>query len=1153
MRLERLDIVRLPGIDPGFRLDGLAPGVNLIQGPNASGKSSLVRALRAALYTDEARGERVHVEAAFDDGAEAELVAHRLGPDLHFTREGARVAAPPLPERRLLACYSIGVEDLVEAGETDAAIAERIARELAGGYDLPAVRERAPFALKANHGRAEARQLQAAERELRQCQQAQQRLQRDESRLAELQRDEAEAQRAQPEAERHERALELLAARRERRSLERQLAEFPEGMDNLRGDESERLRTQTQRRGELEQELAAARRRRGSANDELATTGLAEATIDAGRLSEARHHIQRLQQRESELAAQAREFEAAAARRRDAVAALGGTPETPIRLEPATLRRIEDQLADKRLREAHITALTAEQEQLDNGSCEAEPDVDALARARDELRRWLAAPVAPGWNAPRIAGAAAVIVAGMGAAAVAAVTAHPGWSVLALLVVAGAVGLAWVPDGARERRTAQGRFAETSVTGPSAWQRGAVEQRLAALEQALIDAERRARARRRREELERRLAAERSELERVRTAVQEAVSAEVGFDVEHLDLGLDRWLQLTSDWDRQRADAEAAAAERDRLANAVERDRATVIQLLTDYDEAPAETEPSAETLGDRLERLSDRLGRRDEGQRAIAAADDDIARLERELTEIDDAIRTVYTDAGLTEGDTRELDGRLERLEAWTRVRDQLRDARAREADRAEQLGEREDLVDQVEADDEAGLRQRLETLHERAGELEGLIAEITRIREAIARADAERARERAHAEHQRAADALRERVDEALYAEAGRFLLDRVEAEHQQAVQPEALRQAQDWFARFTHHAFALEFGASDGDHLQARETGSGERRALAKLSSGTRAQLLLAVRIAFTREAERGREALPLVLDEALTTSDPERFHAVAESLTTLAEAEGRQIFYLTAQPDDAAYWAAHTSPKVIDLARLRIGQSAVVDAETLALPERTSAPAPQGASAAEYAVTLGVPPIDPWAAPEAIHVFHLLRDDLEHLHRLVELGVDRLGALAELLAGEAGGYMPSEERAELAGRIEGARRWLAARRRGRGRPVDREALERSAAVSETFLDRVAELNKCLGGEGRALIDALAQGRVRRFQSDKRQALEQWLTEHGYIDEREPATAAEIELQAAGALEAAIGDTNRARRLARTLIDALEAGLADTWPGT
>ena len=48
MKLQRMRIEQLRQFRKPFVLDNLQPGLNLIHGPNESGKSTLVRAIRAA-------------------------------------------------------------------------------------------------------------------------------------------------------------------------------------------------------------------------------------------------------------------------------------------------------------------------------------------------------------------------------------------------------------------------------------------------------------------------------------------------------------------------------------------------------------------------------------------------------------------------------------------------------------------------------------------------------------------------------------------------------------------------------------------------------------------------------------------------------------------------------------------------------------------------------------------------------------------------------------------------------------------------------------------------------------------------------------------------------------------------------------------------
>ena len=67
------------------------------------------------------------------------------------------------------------------------------------------------------------------------------------------------------------------------------------------------------------------------------------------------------------------------------------------------------------------------------------------------------------------------------------------------------------------------------------------------------------------------------------------------------------------------------------------------------------------------------------------------------------------------------------------------------------------------------------------------------------------------------------------------------------------------------------------------------------------------------------------------------------------------------------------------------------------------------------------------------------------------------------------------------------------WREAWHTGRGRRVDRGALEETEAVSTTFIDRVAALAEEYNGEAPLIIEALRRGEVKRFHDSKADELE------------------------------------------------------------
>jgi hypothetical protein len=318
----------------------------------------------------------------------------------------------------------------------------------------------------------------------------------------------------------------------------------------------------------------------------------------------------------------------------------------------------------------------------------------------------------------------------------------------------------------------------------------------------------------------------------------------------------------------------------------------------------------------------------------------------------------------------------------------------------------------------------------------------------------------------------------------------------------------RAQNLLAELTRGRYQLSFDAAV-PAFSARDTVEDAVRDLDQLSSGTRLQLLLAVRLAFIEDREDGPRP-PLIFDETLANSDHRRTAAMIEAAAQICRT-GRQVFYLTARRSEVDAWRAAGQDGLLNVDLVDLEQT-TREAETAgglpvpAEPWRPPLPTPeQAADYTEYGRSIDAPPLDPARPAAQAHLWHLLETP-ETLHKVLSIGVERLGALEQMA--RSGGLRawpemePEFQRALARGRMLKAlfHDW----RIGRGRPVDRRALL-EGGVSDVFIDRVDALSRRLGGDPRRLLNALERGEIKRFQSSVRERLEQYLEEQGHLDPR------------------------------------------------
>jgi hypothetical protein len=306
-------------------------------------------------------------------------------------------------------------------------------------------------------------------------------------------------------------------------------------------------------------------------------------------------------------------------------------------------------------------------------------------------------------------------------------------------------------------------------------------------------------------------------------------------------------------------------------------------------------------------------------------------------------------------------------------------------------------------------------------------------------------------------------------------------------------------------------------DGSRAFEIHETSGELKAVRELSSGTLSQLCLALRLAVAQSVE-GTEELPLLLDEALTNSDPLRFREVVRSLVTMA-AGGRQILFLTADPDDAARLSAVVEElgcgpvQHFDLDRERSRSAAAEEVLVRAIPP-IPAPEPQETSEA-YAARLRVPRIDPFAGVDALHPYYLCRDDLAGLHELLCQRVETVGNVRSLLKAHKSLWTAASRERFEALRQVGAT-WLENYRVGRAPRLAPEVLRDGPAGKTVFIEALVEINTELGGDAMALIESLnAKGkdrdpRLRGFKSAKLSELRADLEQRGLFTPDAPLDA-------------------------------------------
>ncbi len=1114
-----LGVRRMPGIaDGGWELQDPSPGVNVVWGPNGSGKTTTAGALERLLWPAASRDGRPVLDARFELGGE-EWRVELDGGAARFQRSGedspAPAGLPPATERDR---YRISLHELLNG--TDGSLAERILHESAGGFDVARAADELGF--RKGTGTAQKQQvaLRAARARLDEVRAEERRLRDDEATLVGLRREAAEHQARAKRAELLSRALERMDATVLEHAAREALDAFPPELAGLQGDEAERLRALRQaldtahaRARASEQEATAARRTLdGTA---LPAEGLPDDALS--RLSAAMDRLRQLE--ETRLRLQ-RELERAREECRVEQTAVAGAVGDD-HVAALALPAVEELLRFAREAERHRAAMRAVHAELELLAGDGPAaDADALRRGRDSLSAWLRQPdAASGGGRVRVLAVAAAALAALAGAALGLLVHPAGWALLLAALVL--LGLTLAARGERGRRAElQAEYERTKLRQPARWDPDPVAELVGRLEAEIAEARHLAHR------------AERRAVAEGRRAAQEMRAGEIDREREELALRVGlapdadeaavAWLcQRVHRWQAAQVAVSRAEAA---LRTAAEQHAQASAELggwIAPF--AAAEVGSAAEVAGT-LEALRARQQAHGEARLTLQAAQTRQGEALEEAERCAAERAMLLARAGLADDDDRRMEELCRMLPAFEAARDQHLAAQQDARTAARRLAETAEYDDTILAQPRPALEAALAESREAAERAETARQQVTRLEERLRAARERTDVEEALVRLRDAEATLREQRERDEAAAAGWVLREYVERETRDRDRPAVFHRARALFAAITRGRYRLELSDAAPPEFRAVDTTSGTGCTLDELSRGTRVQLLLSVRIAFIETMETGVQ-LPLVLDEALANSDDLRAEAVMDAVIELARG-GRQVFFLTARLDEAERWMARLGTsglehRLLDLAEARrLGRFVDLPRPAAGMLRMGAVPAPGEMDHATYGAVLRVPPVDlDHGGPDGVHLWYLV-DDPALLHRLLSLGAETWGGLrtmvehvgVSLLGPDGSGYA----RLEALGRAMD--RLLESRRVGRGRRVDREALERSGAISATFMDRVAALLPEYGGRPDRLVEEVYE--LPRFRADAIAAFREFLEREGYLDAREPLdeTVVRVELLAA-----------------------------------
>ncbi len=1025
----------------------------------------------------------------------------------------------------------LALHELVIENEDD--LAREIIKQSIGGYDLDSAKENLQYshAIK-NKASSEFKALNSAENKYKDIRKKQRELKKEEEKLTDLHKAKEESQQASKLNGLYEKVVEYLKTKLEYDQLSERFKEFPTSLEKVKGEEYGNIEDLEQEIEDDNEAIDGAKNEIRKSNEVLEDLEIPEDGISDLILNELEIRIEKLTELDRKITDKEEKIEEYKTKELEAINVIDKSID-PSEWEGINLKDIgnldkflqdaNQLLGEKEFLLAEIDALENEIENFENKTLNSDKFIQGINTLSEWLKEQSSTLGIPKWI---------VVVLSILGIGTAIATFFMGWpGLLGSILIAGLLIYAYLSDNNKNKtitsKIREQDFTKTGLTPPVNWDTENVSGKVDELVEELETLKWQEKTKQRLKDCNEDLLQLQNRLDQINNTRNEWVKklkAVPGFPAENSkDFSSLYWFIIhVNDWQNAHTELEALEGQNIQLHTNYDDELDKVNKSFTKFKTKEAKDVIEAKTIYSKLK--EEEITRRTEIQK-IKQKEEFIEDKDKQKTKSSDKLKKIYEKLNIENEDKEKVRVLLEQLTEYNQIGNDLYAVTSKLSEKENLLKihslykEYEQIIEGLSIDQ---AQEKVIETADIAGELEQINEKITSIETLIQNAQKGRELEDVLTEKEEALNNLEQLYENNLISLTGSIIIDQLKKVTREQNRPKVFKRANELLNRITNGRYELRLEEKEEPAFKAYDTVLKLGQDLTEISTATRVQLLLSIRLAFV-EIQEPSIRLPLLADELLANSDDERAKAIIESLIEISR-EGRQVFYFTAQDDEVKKWNAFLKEQsdlksaIFQLKRSKKTPD-YMDYQTDMGPFKLvqQVPSPEGKSYGEYRKEIQVEPYDILVNDcNQLHLWYLL-NDIELLYNCLNRGIRYWGQLESFLKNN-GKIKKLDEGTiqDISNRIRLLERFQELYRKGRPKPIDREVLEYSGAISGNYIDAVGDKLMELNGNPKKLITELRNGEISGFRHNKIDELEQYLLSKEYLDYQEPVEKEDILVQ-------------------------------------